>query len=221
MRSHNTICIFKHQVTGNRPLDNHERKECGHRPKPEAEGSHAPIGSSFLRFISGTFAQPCKRQLYSDTAPHTLDFITMSLISTRFQRRRVLPKHNILQCFSHKPSLSIVSFRSPFRTMSACHDCDTDEYYRYASGRWLLGEDAQLRERYKGFNVAELKKTAAKAIGAATCVSMSKLAEGGFNKICRLVMDDGKIVIARIPNPNVGPPSKTTASEVATMDFVS
>ncbi|KAH6638995.1 kinase-like domain-containing protein [Boeremia exigua] len=32
-------------------------------------------------------------------------------------------------------------------------------------------------------------------------------------------MDDGAVVIARIPNPNAGPPFKTTASEVATMDF--
>ncbi|KAF1840944.1 uncharacterized protein K460DRAFT_347404 [Cucurbitaria berberidis CBS 394.84] len=32
-------------------------------------------------------------------------------------------------------------------------------------------------------------------------------------------MDDDNIVIARIPNPNAGPPFKTTASEVATMDF--
>ncbi|UPX16985.1 uncharacterized protein EKO05_0007364 [Ascochyta rabiei] len=103
--------------------------------------------------------------------------------------------------------------------MSACHDRDNEDYYRYTSGRWLWNEDAQLRERYKRFNVAELKKIAAKTIGAETCVSMSKLAEGGFNKIFRLVMDDGTIVIARIPNPNAGPPFKTTASEVATMDF--
>ncbi|KAH7406540.1 kinase-like domain-containing protein [Phaeosphaeria sp. MPI-PUGE-AT-0046c] len=32
-------------------------------------------------------------------------------------------------------------------------------------------------------------------------------------------MDNGTIVIARIPNPNAGPPFKTTASEVATMEF--
>lgn len=50
---------------------------------------------------------------------------------------------------------------------------------------------------------------------------MTKLAEGGFNKVFRLVMDNDSIVIARIPNPNAGPPFKTTASEVATMDFVS
>jgi hypothetical protein len=68
--------------------------------------------------------------------------------------------------------------------------------------------------------MSELKKIAAKTIGAQACVSISKLAEGGFNKVFRLAMDDGTIVIARIPNPNAGPPFKTTASEVATMDFV-
>jgi hypothetical protein len=50
---------------------------------------------------------------------------------------------------------------------------------------------------------------------------MVKLAEGGYNKVFRLSMNDGKIVIARIPNPNAGPAFFTTASEVATMEFVS
>ncbi|KAJ9196650.1 hypothetical protein DTO164E3_6180 [Paecilomyces variotii] len=48
---------------------------------------------------------------------------------------------------------------------------------------------------------------------------MIKLAEGGYNKIFRLIMDDGKVAIARIPNPNAGPKFYTTASEVATMEF--
>jgi hypothetical protein len=34
-------------------------------------------------------------------------------------------------------------------------------------------------------------------------------------------MDDGRQVVAKIPNPNAGRPHFTTASEVATMDFVS
>ena len=50
---------------------------------------------------------------------------------------------------------------------------------------------------------------------------MTKLGEGSLNKVFRLVMDSGLVVIARIPNPNAGPPFNTTASEVATMDFVS
>ena len=35
-----------------------------------------------------------------------------------------------------------------------------------------------------------------------------------------MVMDDGKEIIAKIPNPNAGRPHLTTASEVATMDYV-
>ncbi|KAH7377624.1 kinase-like domain-containing protein [Pyrenochaeta sp. MPI-SDFR-AT-0127] len=107
--------------------------------------------------------------------------------------------------------------RSPVRTFPACPDCDYEDHYRYASGRWLWDEESQLRERYKRFNVSELKKVAAKSIGAQACVSISKLAEGGFNKVFRFVVDDGTIVIARIPNPNAGPPFKTTASEVASL----
>lgn len=33
-------------------------------------------------------------------------------------------------------------------------------------------------------------------------------------------MNDGNEVIAKVPNPNAGRPHFTTASEVATMDFV-
>lgn len=75
----------------------------------------------------------------------------------------------------------------------------------------------------------ELKRIAAGSIGrgdAKACVSMTKLAEGLFNKVFRLVMDDGSVVIARIPNPNdnnnnnAGALFKRNASEVATMDFV-
>lgn len=34
-------------------------------------------------------------------------------------------------------------------------------------------------------------------------------------------MDDGKEVVAKLPNPNAGRPHFTTASEVATMEYVS
>lgn len=33
-------------------------------------------------------------------------------------------------------------------------------------------------------------------------------------------MDNGYEVIAKLPNPNAGPPHYTTASEVATVNFV-
>lgn len=51
---------------------------------------------------------------------------------------------------------------------------------------------------------------------------MTKLAEGYFNKTFWLIMDNGSVAIARIPHPIIaGPKYHTTASEVATMDFVS
>jgi hypothetical protein len=96
-----------------------------------------------------------------------------------------------------------------------------EHFFRYTSGRWLWNEEQQLRDRYKAFNVTKLQNLAAKAIGADSCASITKLAEGGFNKVFRLIMNDGKSVLARIPNPNTGPAFYTTASEVATMEFVS
>jgi hypothetical protein len=49
---------------------------------------------------------------------------------------------------------------------------------------------------------------------------MTKLAENGFNKVFKLVMDNDSVVIARIPNPKVGRVDRVIASEVATMEFV-
>ncbi|KAI7154284.1 Uracil-regulated protein [Hortaea werneckii] len=97
---------------------------------------------------------------------------------------------------------------------------EDDDFYRYTSGRWLWNEESRLQERYKKFNIPGLKSLAAKACGAHSCIGMVKLAEGGFNKNLRLTMDNGAVVIARIPTPVVGSISKVLASEVATMDFV-
>lgn len=105
-------------------------------------------------------------------------------------------------------------------TTTASHP-EHEHLFRYTSGRWLWDEEQHLHGRYKAFNVTELQNLAAKAIGADRCVSITKLAEGGFNKVFRLLMHGGKSVLARIPNPNAGPSFYTTASEVATMEFVS
>jgi hypothetical protein len=51
-------------------------------------------------------------------------------------------------------------------------------------------------------------------------VKVAKISEGQFNKVFLLTMDDGREVIAKLPNPNAGLPHFTTAREVATMNFV-
>ena len=93
--------------------------------------------------------------------------------------------------------------------------------FRYTSGRWLWDEEQQLLDRYKVFNVEELQRVAAASVEAHACLDIQKHGEGGYNKVFRLTMDNGMVVIARIPNPNARPAGYMTASEVATMDFVS
>lgn len=95
------------------------------------------------------------------------------------------------------------------------------DFFTYTSGRWVWDEEEQLQERYREFDILELQKVAIDSACAGSCVRMEKLGEGSYNKSFRLVMANGKVVVARIPNPNAGPACLTTASEVATMDFVS
>jgi hypothetical protein len=48
-----------------------------------------------------------------------------------------------------------------------------------------------------------------------------KYPEGRYTKAFLLTFDEKSEVVAKLPNPNAGPPILTTASEVATMEFVS
>ena len=68
--------------------------------------------------------------------------------------------------------------------------------------------------------MTNLQKIAADSVGRQQCVSIEKLAEGGFNRVFLLTMDDGFEVVAKIPYRNTVPPRYLTASEVATMDFI-
>ena len=42
----------------------------------------------------------------------------------------------------------------------------------------------------------------------------------GLEELNQITMDNGREIIAKLPNPNAGRPHFTAASEVATMDFV-
>ncbi|KAI2964610.1 hypothetical protein CBS147323_6309 [Aspergillus niger] len=68
----------------------------------------------------------------------------------------------------------------------------------------------------------ELAKCAAEAVGFtfSDCVRIEKFSDGMFNKAFLFTMQDGTQVVGKVPNPNAGRPHYTTASEVATMDFV-
>jgi len=105
-------------------------------------------------------------------------------------------------------------------SMSPVPEFQQSDLFRYTSGRWLWDEEKQLSERYRRFNVQNLERIAAECVHAEKCIETKKIGEGSYNKVFRLVFDTGAVVIARIPNPNAGPALYTTASEVATMEFV-
>jgi hypothetical protein len=51
-------------------------------------------------------------------------------------------------------------------------------------------------------------------------IKVLKCVEGQYNKALVLTMSTGQEIVARLPNPNAGPTFYTTASEVATRQFV-
>ena len=99
-------------------------------------------------------------------------------------------------------------------------ECDEELLHHYTSGRWLWNEKEQLARRYVKFNMDELSRIAVRVTGSKSCTQVQKLPEGNFSKVLLMIMDDGKEVIAKLPNPNAGHQHFTTASEVATMDYV-
>ncbi|RDW83787.1 aminoglycoside phosphotransferase family protein [Aspergillus mulundensis] len=99
-------------------------------------------------------------------------------------------------------------------------DGDLDALQRFTSGRWLWREQEQFACRYVQFELQPLLDIAASAVGAQYCARVLKLAEGQYNKVFVLTMDNGREIIAKLPNPNAGRPHFTTSSEVATMDFL-
>ncbi|KAL8883417.1 MAG: hypothetical protein Q9192_007179, partial [Flavoplaca navasiana] len=82
-------------------------------------------------------------------------------------------------------------------------------------------EHIRLAERYLKFNVEALKTIAVSSTGRnkGDVVSISKLAEGGFNRTFTIAMQDGVELIARLPYPITVPKRYATASEVATIRF--
>lgn len=106
------------------------------------------------------------------------------------------------------------------REANIVKDCDVHHFYKYISGRWLWNEQYQFARRYVEFDLPALLQVSAQAIGARSCVKIEKLPEGNFSKVFLITVDDGREIIAKLPNPNAGRPHLTTASEAATMDYV-
>lgn len=89
-----------------------------------------------------------------------------------------------------------------FATISLVHrislneDNDSDQHFHYTSGRWLWNAEQQLQDWSKFSHISQLQ-IIAEAIGSARCESITKLAEGGFNKVFRSYMGDGRTDVSR------------------------
>ncbi|KAE8371102.1 kinase-like domain-containing protein [Aspergillus bertholletiae] len=68
--------------------------------------------------------------------------------------------------------------------------------------------------------IDQLQRIAGEAVQQDYCPDITKFAEGGFNRVFLLRANNGREVIARIPTSTAGPPHYTTASEMATMNFL-
>ncbi|KAE9379476.1 hypothetical protein N431DRAFT_434463 [Stipitochalara longipes BDJ] len=102
-------------------------------------------------------------------------------------------------------------------------DIEEEDLYKYTRNRWIFNESIQLGQRYLKFNLRQLLKAAVAAVaheGAQHCIKVLKCQEGLNNKAFILTMDNGSEVFAKLPNPVAGPACYTTASEVATRDFL-
>lgn len=97
-----------------------------------------------------------------------------------------------------------------------------EHLFSYTSGRFLYNKNLRRQERYIRFNVEAFKELAAQGIGTehGKVTKMEKYAEGGFNRVFLLTMEDSFQAIAKIPYKIALPRHHATASEAATLDFL-
>ena len=81
-------------------------------------------------------------------------------------------------------------------------------------------EASEMAKRSVQFDMNELARLAAESVNAKACISILKCPDGLYNRSFILTMENGKEIIGKVPNTNAGAPHLTTASELATMDFV-
>jgi len=137
-------------------------------------------------------------------------------LSTEISRPTLPTSQRSLRTLSGK-------FKLPVNKSIQPKDLDlkyNDACFNFTRGRFVVDEAFEMSQRHVRFDVNELARIAAEAVGANVCVRIEKYPDGMYNKAMLLTMDDGTQAVAKVPNPNSGMPHFTTASEVATMDFV-
>jgi hypothetical protein len=90
--------------------------------------------------------------------------------------------------------------------------------YNYTGARWLRNDNQQRQLRYINFDFNALSEKVLALSGAKSVTNCEKI-EGGSHRIFIFTCDNGNRIVARLPCKPAGPPSLTTASEVATIRY--
>ncbi|CAG8290996.1 unnamed protein product [Penicillium olsonii] len=107
---------------------------------------------------------------------------------------------------------------SASRGISPCAWTKPD-LFEYTSGRFLFNEELRRVERRIQFDVNALARAACHSVGRHVndVASITKLAEGGFNRVLQVTFDDGYAILARLPYKSTVPKHHAVASEAATL----
>ncbi|RMZ83193.1 hypothetical protein DV738_g1427, partial [Chaetothyriales sp. CBS 135597] len=107
---------------------------------------------------------------------------------------------------------------APFRRAMATRHVGSD-LFDFTGGRFLFNEKKRLTERHVEFNVDGLAETVCNSTrrSLSELTSITKLAEGGFNRMIEVSFSDGYTVLARIPYQKTTPKNLVIASEAATL----
>ncbi|KAJ7602896.1 protein kinase subdomain-containing protein PKL/CAK/Fmp29 [Roridomyces roridus] len=134
--------------------------------------------------------------------------------------RLVKPRSPAFSSLFGGPSIS--TYLPSSRRALHAEKATPDDLFDYTSGRWIYNEALRLSERKRVFNVPGLRLLVAQSVGRSPSdiLSLTKLAEGGFNRSFLITMHDGFQMVARIPYPYNRPSYHLLASEVATMDYL-
>ncbi|KAG0160882.1 hypothetical protein PDIDSM_8414 [Penicillium digitatum] len=95
---------------------------------------------------------------------------------------------------------------------SFMHWNSNDEFFEFTRGRFIVDETDDLRRREITCDMNMLVRVAADSVGAAEYISITKYPDGMFNKAFLMTMEDGREVVAKVPNPNAGIAHSTTAN---------
>lgn len=85
-----------------------------------------------------------------------------------------------------------------------------------------FNEELRRAESRIQFDVDALARAACDSVGRQVndVASITKLAEGGFNRVLQVTFDDGYAILARLPYKMTVPKHHTVASEAATLVFL-